>query len=443
MNSQLIPILPEGSVLRTEAEGGIFISGKGFFSTVSASDLDLLKEIDGCETAYAIAKRISISDSDLACNLIRVMMMTRDGIITLGSTCLEQPRKARLAQNLPFAADSFSTPVMVSLAVTDACNRECRHCYREGVSCGQALGRAEYSAVIETLSKMDIALLNITGGEPFLFEHTVDLAVHAASMVNSVTISTNGILLDRAILRSLGQGGVRNLQIGLNAVYDSGPDLDRDLAMRVFDAIRTACEEGIRVTVGVVLTCNTIGDLDTIFKLSSKSGASSIRLGPLMNVHPGCSTVQTTPTEVMQASLLAEKLSNETGIPVQFVDGLGNPSDTPVNSQERRHFCYLGTGILHIEPDGSLYPCSALLSDEFRLGAVSGRTTISELRNTWRESPILNSIRKVTVDRLDHCRDCDIKAQCGGGCRTAAYWNTGSITGENPFCQIVKGYWAK
>lgn len=440
MNAALIPSLPDGCVLREEAEGGIFISGSGFFRTISPDDLEVLKRVDGCATAYSIARGLSNDSSELACQLIRVFRMSDEGIIHLGQLPSLSSRNARVSLNPPFSSIAFSTPVMVSLAVTDACNRRCRHCYREGVSCGIALSEEAFSSIVEKLSELDIAVLNITGGEPFLYKPTVALASYAASIINSVSISTNGTLLDRADLRSLKKGGVDRIQIGLNAFYDSDPaPAGEGCTNGIFDAMRIASEEGLEVSAGVVLTSNTIGDLDTIFRLSSEAEVAAIRLGPLMNVHQGCEAVQVTVVEVLEATARAKRLAEETGVPLQFVDGLGDPGDVPRNSEERQHYCYLGTGILHIEPDGSLFPCSALLSEEFRLGEVGIRTTVADLMETWRKSEILNDLRRVTIDRLDGCRECGIKALCGGGCRTAAYWNTGSIMGENPFCRLAKG----
>ena len=439
MNAKLIPSLPDNSILRVEAEGGLFLRRSGTFKPVSLSDLKLLREIDGVSTAYSIVKQISESITEMACGLIRISVLVNEGIISLQPNPSAQPKKACVGKNLPFSKKAFSTPVLVSLAVTRECNRECVHCYRKAVDQRGAIDSACFRAIVDSLAGMDIAILNITGGEPFVHEDIVDLARFAATKINCVTISTNGTLLERSILRDISQGGVKNLQIGLNAIYDTQHGFDEEGFGKVFKSIRIAFEEGIRVVGGVVLTRNTIGSLDEIFRHSSESGVSSIRLGPLMNVHPGCASLSVSAEDVLDAASHASMLSRDVGLHVDFVDGLADPRRVLIDPAERRHYCYLGTGILHIEPDGSLFPCSALVSDEFCIGKMSSQPTIDEFSEIWRGSEILGYLREVTIDSIETCAGCEIRSRCCGGCRTAAYWNTGSIIGENPFCSIAKG----
>lgn len=439
MNAKLIPTLPEDCTLRTEAEGGIYISGRGFFKPLSSSDFELLKAIDGNKDAYSIAKKSSKSEVELACRLIQISSMADEGIIDLRRDPSPKLQKACVSRNVPFSKSAFSSPVMVSLAVTGKCNRSCQHCYRESVVDKGTFDDDGFFTVVDSLSGMDLAILNITGGEPFLYDRIVDLSCFAATRINCVTISTNGTLLDRSTVKVLSEhDGVIAIQIGLNAVYDAKSGFDMRVCEKVFDSARIACENGLRVVIGVVLTVKTIEHLDDVFKRSSESGVSAIRLGPLIQVHPGCESLRIRPEDVLDAIKDASQLSNEFGIMVQFVDGLADPENLHANPDERKHFCYLGTGILHIEPDGSLYPCSALISDEFLIGKLSSRPTVDEIMTVWKESKLLHDLREVTIDCLEPCRTCSIRSQCGGGCRTAAYWNTGSIFGENPFCHIAK-----
>lgn len=438
MNAKLIPTLPEKCKLRAEAEGGLFISGRGFFKPLCKRDFDLLRAIDGVEDAHSIAKRLSESEVEMACQLIRISGMVREGIVELRQRPIAKPNSAFIAKNAPFSQNAFSSPVMVSLAVTYKCNRACRHCYREGLVSNKSFDEEGFRAVVESLSGMDIAVLNITGGEPFLYDRIVDLACFASTRINCVTLSTNGLLLNRSNIDALVEGGVKALQIGLNAVYDTSQGFDKEGFEKVFDAALIASEKGIRIVIGVVLTTNTIEHLGDIFKISSESKVSSIRLGPLLNVHSGCSSLQVRPEDLIDSARIVSKLSSEYGVVVHFDDGLTDPGNVHTVPDERKHFCYLGTGILHIEPDGSLYPCSALITDEFRIGQISNRPTTEELISIWRESRVLEYLREVTIECLEPCKECEIRSQCGGGCRTAAFWNTGSILGENPFCRVAK-----
>jgi AdoMet-dependent heme synthase len=437
MTQNKYPRLSERAFIREEAEGGVFVSGSGPFRMITSQDLDILRRIDGRRTAYEIARSMSHEESKLACNLIRLFDMAREGIVQLEDEASCQPRPAVLSEHHPFSADAFSSPVLVSFGLTSACNRKCTHCYRAGFHGESALGDSELVAVIEQVAELSIAELNITGGEPFLNPSITELVSLASSMINSVTISTNGTLVDGKILLDLGKAGLRRIQVGVNVIFDS-PDIrtaDED-RRQITRALGEAAQVGIETIVGAVLTRNLIRHIESVFDIADSAGAKTVRLGPLLNCHGGSSASSTSCCDTVDAVLKANKLGKEKGLSVIFGDGLMASSDVSGNCADRKRYCYLGTGILHIEPDGSVYPCSALLAPEFRLGTIGHNSTHTDLMSIWKNSDVLRNLRNLTIDRLSSCTHCEIGALCGGGCRTSAYWSTGNIAGVSPHCEL-------
>lgn len=436
------PRLSEKALIREEAEGGVFVSGSGPFKMITSQDLDVLRRIDGRRTAYDIARSVSNDEMELACALLRLFDMAGENIVQLQDDASCEPQPVVLSEHHPFAVDAFSSPVLVSLGVTSECNRNCTHCYRAGFDGGSALGDSELAAVIEQVAELNIAELNITGGEPLLRSNIIKFVSFASSMINSVTVSTNGTLIDEEVLLELGKAGLRRIQVGVNVVFDS-PDsraADED-CRQIAGALGEAARSGMDIIVGAVLTRNLIQNLESVFALADSIGAKAVRFGPLLSCHGGCSSGIISSTDAVAAVLGANKLGEERGISVVFGDGLAASSSAPGSCADRKRYCYLGTGNLHIEPDGSIYPCSALLAPEFRLGSVGHRSTHRDLMSIWRNSDVLRSLRTLTTDRLISCTCCEIKARCGGGCRTAAYWSTGDIAGASPYCEMNKELW--
>jgi radical SAM protein with 4Fe4S-binding SPASM domain len=424
------PLLSEKALVREEAEGGVFISGSGPFKMITSQDLDVLRRIDGRRTAYDIARSMSNDETELARTLIRLFDMAGENIVQLQDEASSEPRPVMLSEHHPFSANAFSSPVLVSLGVTSECNRNCTHCYRTGFRGGNTLEDIELAEVIEQVAELDIAELNITGGEPFINPNIVELVSLASSMINSVAVSTNGTLIDETALLELGKAGLRRIQVGVNVIFDS-PDFQtaEEDCRQIARAFGEAAQFGIEVIVGAVLTRNLIQNLESVFTIADAIGARAVRFGPLLGCHRGCSD-SIPSADVVAAVLGANKLGEQRRLSVLFGDGLTGSSNAPDSCAERRRYCHLGTGNLHIEADGSIYPCSALLAPEFRLGSIGHRSAHRDLMSIWRESDVLRNLRSLTTDQLTSCTCCEIKARCGGGCRTAAYWSTGISQGR-------------
>jgi sulfatase maturation enzyme AslB (radical SAM superfamily) len=221
VNASLFPVVRSKAAMREESEGGILFNGTGSFRMITNRDCELIRRIDGQHTAYDVARSMSSLDTDLASNLIRLFAMARDGDILLLESGSDTPEPIKLSAHRTFSEDSFITPVLVSLGLTSSCNRRCGHCYRSAFEDAQDMSPRELRATIELLAQLDIAELNLTGGEPCLNPHLLSLVTSAASIMNSVTMSTNGTLLGRSSVLELGRVGLKRIQVGANVILDS------------------------------------------------------------------------------------------------------------------------------------------------------------------------------------------------------------------------------
>ena len=121
--------------------------------------------------------------------------------------------------------DSFGRTISyVRISVTDRCNLRCRYCMAEHM---QFLPRRELLTLEEIVDLADIFIrrgvrrLRLTGGEPLvrrgisgLFEA---LGQRIGSGLDEVTLTTNGVLLDR-YARLLADCGVRRVNVSLDSL---------------------------------------------------------------------------------------------------------------------------------------------------------------------------------------------------------------------------------
>jgi MoaA/NifB/PqqE/SkfB family radical SAM enzyme len=156
-------------------------------------------------------------------------------------------------------------PVEVQLVVTRRCNLSCGYCseydqHSEEVPYTVLARRID---AIHRLRAVNIALL---GGEPLLHSRIDDLVRHAASRAQ-VSMTTNGFLLGRDVIERLGDAGLANLQISIDAVR---PDPQR-YVQKTLRSLEPKLERLARyarfdVHVTTVLCRENLSELDELMR---------------------------------------------------------------------------------------------------------------------------------------------------------------------------------
>ncbi len=89
-------------------------------------------------------------------------------------------------------------PISMIHYVTDKCNAKCEHCFY-----WKSLG-GKYEPSLEEIEKLvkgmpKLNSVSLTGGEPFLREDIVDVALIWAKKADRISIPTNGLLTERIV----------------------------------------------------------------------------------------------------------------------------------------------------------------------------------------------------------------------------------------------------
>jgi len=173
-------------------------------------------------------------------------------------------------------------PLTVMVAVTGRCQCDCAHCSASGLPSGSELTAGEIKGVIDSGRAMGSPKIGFTGGEPLLRADIAGLVAHASGLGLSVSLDTNGILLDRQKVLELKAAGISNINISLDS-----PDARRHDRLRnapgCFDAALRAvglCAElGVPCVVSTYLTDRAVaeGRLEALIALARSSGAAAVR----------------------------------------------------------------------------------------------------------------------------------------------------------------------
>ncbi|MBR0865890.1 radical SAM protein [Bradyrhizobium diazoefficiens] len=134
--------------------------------------------------------------------------------------------------------------------------------------CGQgtALGAALERIVVSTVSRLDLPIAKVTGGEIFLIKGIIDFIERLAGMVSTVVVQTNGVLIKPDQLERLAALENMCLQVSLDSTeysgnsYRSGTPALHD---KIFNRLHRIFSAGIPIEIYCVLNDRSLPQLET------------------------------------------------------------------------------------------------------------------------------------------------------------------------------------
>ncbi len=116
-------------------------------------------------------------------------------------------------------------PSHAQIAITSACPQHCDFCYNRERT-GRPLTREEILGAIDELAAMGVLWLGLTGGEPLLSRHIVEIVGHATARRCAVKLFTTGCTLTPELAAELKQAGLFSVCVSLDhwseEVHDRG-----------------------------------------------------------------------------------------------------------------------------------------------------------------------------------------------------------------------------
>ncbi|HNU68836.1 MAG TPA: radical SAM protein [Myxococcota bacterium] len=163
-------------------------------------------------------------------------------------------------------ASGDPVPLFASLELTLRCNGACDYCgsNRASAAAPSELPTASWMTILDDLARSGCIAVSFTGGEPLLRTDVEALASRAATLGMSVSLNTNGRLLEkrRSILKS-----VSRVTVSIDGIREVN-DMIRGAG--AFDAavaaIRSARFAGVPVSVTAVISAGSARRLPDFLK---------------------------------------------------------------------------------------------------------------------------------------------------------------------------------
>lgn len=119
----------------------------------------------------------------------------------------------------------------------------------------------DYARVARECMRLGAVNLSFQGGEPLLFRNLGDIIAACQPTCNVISVTTNGTLLNQDRVADLKRLGVDILTISLDSAIAEEHDRFRGVPgtfEKTMSGIRLALKEGLKVTLGTVVTHQTV-----------------------------------------------------------------------------------------------------------------------------------------------------------------------------------------
>jgi len=309
-----------------------------------------------------------------------------------------------LMQEMGARALKLGIPLSVQLDVTYRCNERCVHCYLDHNDYGE-MTTAEIKDLLDQLAAAGVFFLVFSGGEVFLRRDFFELLEHARSLLFSVKVKTNAIMIGEKEADRLAELGLHGVQV---SVYSHRPEVhDRITKVpgsleRTLAGSRLLRERGVNVIFANVLMGPNAADYPAVRSLALEMGAEYTvdpTITPMMDGQRGVLE-----WNIRQAEL--QKVMRDPAL-VGSVEDFCAPPSGPLSEQDAYETlpCSAGHTACYVSPYGDVYPCV-----QFPL--PTGNVRQQKFIDIWRYSPQFQEVRSISMGDLEGCSSCVHSATC-------------------------------
>jgi AdoMet-dependent heme synthase len=341
------------------------------------------------------------------------------------------------------------SPLIVSFAVTKACNLKCLHCHVDAKEAlGHELQTKETMRVIEGMAGLGTKALIFSGGEPLLRKEFVKtLARHCVDVGIIPAMLSNGVLLNQKTAFELKEAGIMAVGIPIDSVVPEKHDRLRKVQGsfdKAVNAIKSCLNADLEVIVTTMALKDTFNEMQARLNFISSLGVDEVAVYDLVPVGRGRNVIDMAMTAEQRSSLIRYLEQMQEDHEMVFSMSGGQPLYPEIVSQIHKSNgtkpkdlllkefwvhssvgCHAGIVYFSLRPNGDVYPCTFL---PIKVGNVREKSIV----DIWRNSQILKQLRSRQSLRGD-CGKCIFKNTCGG-CRGRAYACTGDYLDSDPIC---------
>lgn len=301
---------------------------------------------------------------------------------------------------------------------TRRCNLQCLHCYSSSSpQNADALSLGVLKGALEALSAEGFNVASVSGGEPLLFKPLIELLKFARSLGMTVTLTTNGMLLNEAHAGQLA-GTAQLLAISLDGLPESHNRMraNGQAFEKMAGNLKWVREAKIPFGFIFALTLYNLNELAWVAEFAHEQGATLLQVHPLEEEGRAGQELQgAAPDEeelahaFVEVARLQALYSGKLAIQFDAADRemlAADPSRgfamSPADKAEKLPLSYLASPLV-LEHDGTLTPFQYGVSRDFQI-ANATRPDFGDRIQGWKTTGyprLLNLCARVYERRMD------------------------------------------
>jgi len=344
----------------------------------------------------------------------------------------------------------LAAPNRLYLELTRQCNLRCRMCYNAaGGPLPNEMSTGQFKTLLDEMDRAGVFEARLTGGEPTQRRDFFEILDYAIGKGFYVSLATNGVWKSD-MTREVCQRRLDDVVVSLEGPEDVNDQFRQGGSFRkTLASLQALKEGGIRkVRINTVLSRVNCRRIEPLFQICRDYDLLLIDF-----IHPrpfgrGASQDAThmtlTAQETLEFNLLVRELREKyPGVKVVMDFDLLTTKDLPKHPiVPRTKACPAGREFAFVSPQGNVFPCGvAPVHDVGRMTEteknlfIAGNVLTKSLLEIWHSSPVWEAFRNLAQCKPPKCRSCTFWGRrCFGTCPIGAYYHTGKLNGEDPYC---------
>lgn len=306
----------------------------------------------------------------------------------------------------------------VQIEVGLRCNLRCAYCYSmSGPKRTDQLTSEQVLELVDAADRLGVVEMDFTGGELMLDPEWGTYVRRARSHGMAVTIHTNGTILTESRALLLKELGVAAVQISLDSHLPEIHDASRGskgALKRTLRGIDHAYQAGLPVRLALMAQRRNIDTLDeTIVFLQQRYPKATLNVDRVIATGGAVESGDALTSEEFW-TFLAPHLSSSVRA--------GKICESP-GLREYEPECGVAYSYVYVTAQGEIAACPTMTSRESPQFAAP-RLDTHDLASAWYDSAFFTSFRYTNCENVTRCVAGKV---CGGGCRSNAYVEFGSV----------------
>ncbi len=340
------------------------------------------------------------------------------------------------------------------------CNLLCKHCYSISgdVDFAGELTTGEVFRVLDDLSRARVPAVILSGGEPLLRPDIYEIAERAKGLGLSVSLSSNGALIDETHAARIAAAGFDYVGVsldGIGAVHDRfrgrPGSFDASIA-----GIRRLAARDVKVGLRFTMTTDNQESFPALLDLMKAEGATKFYLSHLVYSGRGnknrTSDAEFAVTREAMLRLIDHAWADvQAGSEREYVTGNNDADGVFLWMWVKEHFPdqaehmraklvqwggnASGVNVANIDNLGVVHP------DTFWWDHALGNVKDRPFGEIWADTsdPLMAGLKARPRSISGRCGGCTHFDVCGGNTRVRAYRMTGDAFAEDPACYLDDG----